>query len=72
MTNPLGYTLGVPQVSWCVEESKGQRTVAARVLVARDEAMTDLVWDSTERENLSSLGIETLDPADFTALGAMR
>lgn len=46
--------------------------MTARVLVARDEAMTDLVWDSTERENLSSLGIETLDPADFTALGAMR
>lgn len=55
ITNPLGFDLGTPRVSWKVEDAAGRRQTSARVVAAKDEAMTQVVYDSGESAELSSL-----------------
>lgn len=44
--NPMGFSLGQPVFSWLVEESAGKNQKAARIRVAKDAAMEQIVFDS--------------------------
>lgn len=56
MTNPLGYWIEEPVFSWAVLESTGKRQKKARILVAADEQMEQILYDTGEKEELDSLG----------------
>lgn len=60
LTDPLGFWMGKPEVSWVVEESSGKKQAAARIEVSLEENFENLVYDSGKREEISSLGF-TLD-----------
>lgn len=53
ITNPLGFELGAPSLSWTVTETECTRQASARVEVILDGAV---VYDSGEREDISSVG----------------
>ena len=57
LTNPLGYQFDKPVFSWVVAESTGKTQKSARVRVAADEAMTDILFDTAQSEALSSLAV---------------
>ena len=61
VTEPMGYRLEKPVFSWIVSGAAGTRQEAARVKISRCEDMTDVVYDSGKRKDISSLGFE----ADF-------
>ncbi|MFV0399205.1 MAG: family 78 glycoside hydrolase catalytic domain [Oscillospiraceae bacterium] len=54
--NPLGYYLGRPVFTWTVEQATGKRQEAARILVATDAGFADIVFDSGQEKDISSLG----------------
>ena len=54
MTNPLGFALGNPSLSWTVEEASGKKQQWARVEVAADPMFSKILWDSGEAD-LSSI-----------------
>lgn len=56
MTNPLGYWMETPVFSWVVLASTGKRQKKARILVAADEQMEQILYDTGEKEELDSLG----------------
>ncbi|GHU73773.1 alfa-L-rhamnosidase [Clostridia bacterium] len=56
LTNPLGFTLDSPRLSWKVDQASGTTAVAARVRVAADPAMSDILYDSGLKSDLDSLG----------------
>ena len=55
LKNPLGFSVKNPSFSFQVEESTGRHLKSARIRVSRTEDMTDLVYDSGERTDISSL-----------------
>lgn len=55
LKNPLGFSVKNPSFSFQVEESTGTHLKSARIRVSRTEDMTDLVYDSGERTDISSL-----------------
>ena len=61
LTNPLGYRLENPVFSWVVAESTGKKQKCARLRVAADAEMEDILFDTGEDETLSSLAV----PADI-------
>lgn len=49
LTNPLGYAMDKCVFSWVVEEAKGTRQRAARILVYRDgQRVADTGWDNID------------------------
>ena len=46
LENPLGFLLGEPSLSWKVTESQGKRAVQNRIVVSKNETMTDICYDS--------------------------
>ncbi len=54
LVNPMGFDLWKPAISYVAEETEGKKQTKARVLVAKDEAFTELVYDSGEREDIVS------------------
>ena len=56
MVNPLGYHLGKPVFSYLVEESVGTKQEQARIKVALDEGMQQVIADTLWREDIDSLG----------------
>ena len=62
IVNPLGFDLGEPSLSWIVDETeaKGQRW--ARVEVAADPDFTNILMDTGEDANLSSLDVRVTCP----------
>ncbi|MBQ7370761.1 MAG: family 78 glycoside hydrolase catalytic domain [Blautia sp.] len=65
LTNPLGYDLANPAISYVVSEAKGTRQVSARVQVSLTEDFSDCVYDSGERDDITSTAFElpiTLSP----------
>ncbi len=62
LTNPLGFDLGRPVFSWVSEQARGLRQQAARVRVARDPGMQDILADSGRREDISSLAYAPMLP----------
>ena len=57
LTDPLGFQMDKPVFSWVVAESSGVRQRTARVRVASDAGMTDTLFDSGERADISSLAV---------------
>ena len=58
---PLGYQIARPVFSWTVSSATGKRQASTRVKVAADAAMSEILFDTGERDDLTSLGV----PADL-------
>jgi alpha-L-rhamnosidase len=58
MENPIGYRMERTVFSWKVDEAKGTRQDAAQILVYADRACRELIYDSTLRPELDSIGTE--------------
>lgn len=58
LTNPLGYDLANPTVSYVVEEAAGKRQASARVQVSLKEDFSELLYDSGECDGIVSTGFE--------------
>lgn len=56
LTNPLGFAMNKAVLTWTVEEAAGTRQKSARIWVSLSEAFTECLYDSGEREDISSLG----------------
>ena len=54
---PLGYQIARPVFSWTVSSATGKRQASARVKVAADAAMSEILFDTGERDDLTSLGV---------------
>jgi alpha-L-rhamnosidase len=46
VTNPLGFAIGEPTLSWIVEDTPDQMQTAAQVLVSRDGNFEQVIFDS--------------------------
>jgi alpha-L-rhamnosidase len=55
LVNPLGFALNTPRLSFKVKDSRGQALERARVTVALDAAMANIVSDSGWRGDIDSL-----------------
>lgn len=62
--NPVGYALGQPVLSWVVTESSGKRQKAARVRLALDSAMEQILFDSGMTEGSCSAARQLTIPAN--------
>ena len=57
-TDPVGFDLRRPRVSWVTESNNDKRQAAARVVVAKDAGLKNVVYDTGKREDISSLCCE--------------
>lgn len=55
MTNPMGFFMDGVSFSWKVDEARGKAQKAARVRVAADEKMQEILFDSGMDEQADSL-----------------
>ena len=55
LENPIGYYMPSLSLSWIVREAKGKKAKKARVKIALDIDFKEVVSDSGEQENISSL-----------------
>lgn len=55
LENPMGYLLEKPRFSYKVDGTEGKSQKEAKLRIARDPGMTDVVYDSGMREDLDSL-----------------
>ena len=55
MTDPIGFELGTPRLSWVVEESRGKKQRWARITVGCDPQLSQLLFDSGEDADADSL-----------------
>lgn len=65
MENPLGFQMDSARISYVVEESASKKQEAAQVIVATDEELTQIVYDSGRTNAIDSLCYElpvTLEP----------
>jgi alpha-L-rhamnosidase len=58
ITNPLGFSLGRPRISYVVTDTDAKKQLAARVEVALDESFETIVFDSGKREDVDPLAFE--------------
>lgn len=58
LTNPLGYELSVPRVSFYVEDTVSKKQEAARIVVASDEAFENIVYDTGKSTEIKLTGTE--------------
>lgn len=56
ITNPLGFALEQPLLSYVVEQSTGSFQKEARILVSVDEDFQEVIYDSGMRTDIDSLG----------------
>lgn len=54
--NPLGYRMNRTVFSWKVDEAKGKKQQAARIIIAEDEQFLKIVTDTGWDEKADSLG----------------
>ena len=57
LTSPLGFAMDSATVSWVSESEVSERHIKARVLVALDQDMTQIVYDHTQSD-LSCTGVK--------------
>lgn len=65
LTNPLGFRMTRTVFSWKVKEAAGKRQTQARIRIASDQAMADLLTDTGWDAEADSLGYQVksaLDP----------
>ena len=68
LTNPMGYDLARPTISFVTEDTAGKRQAKAQVLVSLSEDFSTILYDSGENGNIPSTGFElpiTLNPTIF-------
>ncbi|WP_335495277.1 glycoside hydrolase family 78 protein [Neobacillus drentensis] len=58
MTNPLGFDLGKPRLSFVTFDTAATKQTAAQIQVALDEEFTNIVFDSGVSEAIDSLAFE--------------
>ena len=58
LTNPLGYDLANPTISYVVTEAAGKRQASAQVQVSLQEDFSELLYDSGESDAVVSTGFE--------------
>ncbi len=58
LTNPLGFDLADPTVSYVVTQASGKRQAAARVQVSLKEDFSEILYDSGESDSIVSTGFE--------------
>lgn len=59
ITSPLGFSLGErPRLSYVVTETDAKKQIAARYVVALDEAFASIVYDSGRSSDIDSLAFE--------------
>lgn len=56
ITNPLGYDITSPVLTFVVEESTGKKLQAARIRISKKADMSELIFDSGMSEEISGLG----------------
>lgn len=54
---PRGFWMEQPSFAWCVEDTAGKRQRLARLRVALDPAMRQVVWDTGLCDQLDALGV---------------
>lgn len=52
---PIGYLINRPVISWVVSESTGKKQKSARVVAALDRNFDNVIYDTGERSDLSSV-----------------
>ena len=55
LENPLGYKMEQPVFSYVVTESRGKRQEAARIVVAADAEMEEVLFDTGWSSGIDSL-----------------
>lgn len=55
LTNPVGFRLEKPVFSYVITEAEGKKQASARIVVASDRSFGNILFDSGERSDLSSL-----------------
>jgi Alpha-L-rhamnosidase N-terminal domain./Bacterial alpha-L-rhamnosidase. len=58
ITNPLGFDLGRPSLSFITCDTTANKQEAAQIQVALDEEFSDIVFDSGKSEEIDSLAFE--------------
>lgn len=58
IVNPLGFELGEPRLSWVVEEAKGKKQKWARIIIAGDSEMNEILYDSGELEEADPIAFK--------------
>jgi alpha-L-rhamnosidase len=58
MVKPLGYGMQQATVSWITEDTTSKRQVAAQIVVALDDMMSNIIYDSGKNLELSSLAVD--------------
>lgn len=58
LTNPLGFYMDRVSLSWKVEGAKGKKQESARIVVAADPKMEQVLFDSGFTKDADSLGYE--------------
>ncbi|MEH7493302.1 alpha-L-rhamnosidase [Neobacillus niacini] len=58
ITNPLGFDLGKPRLSYVAYDTTAKKQTAAQIQVALDEEFTHIVFDSGKSEDIDSLAFE--------------
>lgn len=56
ITNPLGFSLGIPKLSWVTDAPNAKKQKACQVQVATDESFNNILFDSGVSKDISSLG----------------
>ena len=68
LTNPLGFQMKRMVFSWKVKNAKGKFQISARILVAADENMQDILFDSGYDPEADSLAY----PVSLTLMPCTR
>lgn len=68
LTNPLGFRMDRIVFSWKVKEAEGKKQKAARIQVALDEELQEILYDSDWRKDADSLAF----PAEIELLPRTR
>jgi alpha-L-rhamnosidase len=58
ITNPLGFELGKPRLSYVAYDTSAKKQAAAQIQVALDEEFTVIVFDSFKNKDIDSLAFE--------------
>lgn len=58
LTNPLGFDLANPTISYVVTEAAGKRQASAQVQVSLKEDFSEMLYDSGECDSIVSTGFE--------------
>ncbi|RCW43505.1 alpha-L-rhamnosidase-like protein [Paenibacillus prosopidis] len=58
ISNPLGFELGTPRLSYVATDTTAIKQIAAQIQVSLDETITRVVFDSGKSEQIDSLAYE--------------